>query len=178
MNCLRCRLPPAHQLVLEEYVQAASTAGVERVASRLHERYIGNMGAPPYVEALVAFHGFQTVAAMTAVSSWATSASTNPPAPAHGLPRAGAGEDPAARAAARIVTKTGSAMRPLDAHRVRLPLQPPAARLPAALRPPGGAEPRGARHRLARPAPAKPQKFHAAGNPPPAPQQAVVAVAH
>ena len=71
MNYLRrTRLPhPAHQLVLEEYIQAVD-AGVERVARiEAHMKDIlETWERRPYVEALVAFRGFQTVAAMTAVS--------------------------------------------------------------------------------------------------------------
>ena len=71
MNYLRGITLPhaAHQIVLEEYIQAVD-AGVERMA-----RLEAHMGAvlagwsgKPHVDALMALRGFQTVAAMTVVS--------------------------------------------------------------------------------------------------------------
>jgi transposase len=71
MNYLRGITMPdkAHQIVLEEYIIAVD-AGVERV-----KRLVAHMGTvletwsrKPHVEALMAFRGFQVVAAMTVVS--------------------------------------------------------------------------------------------------------------
>jgi transposase len=71
MNYLRgMKLPhAAQQIVLEEYIQAVD-AGVERV-NRLvahMEAVLETWSRRPHVEALAAFRGFKTVAAMTLVS--------------------------------------------------------------------------------------------------------------
>jgi len=71
MNYLRGITMPdkAHQIVLEDYVIAVD-AGVARV-----KRLVAHMGQgletwsrKPHVEALMAYRGFQTVAAMTVIS--------------------------------------------------------------------------------------------------------------
>lgn len=71
MNYLRqLRLPhPAQQIVLEEYIQAIDD-GVERVARiESHmEQILTEWERKPHVDALMAFRGFKTVAAMTIVS--------------------------------------------------------------------------------------------------------------
>lgn len=71
MNYLRqLRLPHcAQQIVLEEYLQAIDD-GVERVARiEAHmEQVLQSWERKPYVDALMTFRGFKTVAAMTVVS--------------------------------------------------------------------------------------------------------------
>ena len=71
MNYLRGITLPhaAHQIVLEEYIQAVD-AGVERVKRLVAhmERVLETWSRKPGVEALVALRGFKTVAAMTVVS--------------------------------------------------------------------------------------------------------------
>ena len=71
MNYLRrLRMPHrAQQLVLEEYVMAVD-AGAERVArvERQMKDLLPTWGREPHVRALMAFRGFQEVAAMTEIS--------------------------------------------------------------------------------------------------------------
>lgn len=60
---------PAQQIVLEEYLMAidASNERVTRLAGRM-ETILQDWDKKPYVDALVAFRGFRTVAAMTIIS--------------------------------------------------------------------------------------------------------------
>ena len=71
MNYLRGMTLPdkAHQIVLEEYILAVDAAAerVERLEAHM-EDVLESWGREPLVEALMAFRGFQTVAAMTVVS--------------------------------------------------------------------------------------------------------------
>ncbi|MEZ5303037.1 MAG: transposase [Verrucomicrobiales bacterium] len=138
MNYLRrTRLPhPAHQLVLEEWERLAGAdmdsrrlpegrgaAGrrrsqyirVRRRRRRArrphrgaHERYFETWERRPYVEALVAFRGFQTVAAMTAVSELGDPYRFAHPRQLMGYLGLVPGEDPWRRAAGDRSLKTGN----------------------------------------------------------------------
>lgn len=195
----RTRMPhPAQQLVLEEYLLEVDslTQRVARIESHMVE-LLPSWDREPHVRALMAFKGFKEIAAMTTVSELGDLSRFAHPRQLMGYlglvpEEASSGEKrrqggiwlgrstrglglrpafgcpPRLRPSARFQDRQRS--RPLDAHRVRLALQPRPARLAPAIGPTGRAEPRGQSHGVAGAEPAQPS-FQAARRPATAPQQ-------